>query len=376
MAGRSLIGAEDSRMHSAGLEPATCGSVNRCSIQLSYECGAGQNTVGHPPRQADARCHRGGITPYHEGAQRQPVRRGRCHHFPMTNSSPILAGNVSDARLDRLLSVVSAYGTVMTAFSGGVDSTLVAAAARRALGREAAPAALGDSASLPRRELASARELAVALDLELIEVEPDEQNDPGYIANAGDRCYHCKSHLYGVLHDAARERGIGTIANGTNVDDLGDHRPGLMAAGEARVVSPLLEAGLAKDDVRDLARLLGLPNADKPAAACLSSRLPFGTPVTRERLEQVEAAEEALQDLGLTGFRVRHHETVARLEVPSDQWAAVIDPERRARLVEAVKATGFAYVALDLEGFRSGSGNVLLTVNAQAPSVDSPRSGA
>lgn len=285
----------------------------------------------------------------------------------MTNlPSPSPVNDVSDDRLDRLLSVVRGYGAVMTAFSGGVDSTLVAAAARRALGKAAAPAALGDSASLPRRELAGARELAAALDLDLIEVAPGEQHDPGYIANAGDRCYHCKSHLYGVLHDAALQRGIDTIANGTNVDDLGDHRPGLVAAGEAKVVSPLLEAGLSKSDVRDLARLLGLPNADKPAAACLSSRLPFGTPVTRERLEQVEAAEEALQDLGLTGFRVRHHESVARLEVPGDQWAAVLDPARREGLVAAVKAAGFAYVALDLEGFRSGSGNVMLTVNAQA----------
>ena len=197
------------------------------------------------------------------------------------------------------------------------------------MGKAAAPAALGDSASLPRRELAAARELAAMLDLDLIEVAPGEQHDPGYIANAGDRCYFCKSHLYDVMQDAARQRGIATIANGTNVDDLGDHRPGLVAAGEARVVSPLVEAELTKSDVRDLARLLGLPNADKPAAACLSSRLPYGTPVTRERLEQVEAAEEALQDLGFTGFRVRHHESVARLEVPDDQWPAVLDPDRR-----------------------------------------------
>ena len=269
-----------------------------------------------------------------------------------------------DPRLERLLAVVGRYGRVLTAFSGGVDSTLVAAAARRALGREAAPAALGDSASLPRRELEAARKLARDLDLDLVEVNPDEQNDPGYIANAGDRCYYCKTHLYEVLQSAAREREITRIANGTNVDDLGDHRPGLRAADEAEVVSPLVEAGLSKQDVRDLARILKLPNADKPAAACLSSRLPYGTPVTRERLEQVEAAEDALADLGFSGLRVRHHESVARLEIPGDQWGLLTRVEAREAVVRAVKAAGFTYVALDLEGFRSGSGNVMLTVSS------------
>ena len=269
-----------------------------------------------------------------------------------------------DPRLERLLAVVGRYGRVLTAFSGGVDSTLVAAAARRVLGRDAAPAALGDSASLPRRELEAARGLARDLDLELVEVNPDEQNDPGYIANAGDRCYYCKTHLYEVLQSAAREREITRIANGTNVDDLGDHRPGLRAADEAEVVSPLVEAGLNKQDVRDLARILKLPNADKPAAACLSSRLPYGTPVTRERLEQVEAAEDALADLGFSGLRVRHHESVARLEIPGDQWGLLTRVEAREAVVRAVKAAGFTYVALDLEGFRSGSGNVMLTVSS------------
>ena len=250
----------------------------------------------------------------------------------------------------------------MTAFSGGVDSTLVAVAARRALGRESAPAVLGDSASLPRRELHDARRLAEDLDLRLIEVAPGEQDDAGYQANAGDRCYFCKTHLYATLHRTAAELGIDLIANGTNADDLGDHRPGLRAADEARVISPLLEADLNKQDVRDLARLLGLPNADKPAAACLASRLPYGTPVTAQRLAQVEAAEDALHRLGFTGFRVRHHEQVARLELPPDQFARLLDTDMQPRVIDAVKAAGYRYVALDLEGFRSGSGNVMLTV--------------
>ncbi|MEE9404258.1 MAG: ATP-dependent sacrificial sulfur transferase LarE, partial [Algisphaera sp.] len=240
--------------------------------------------------------------------------------------------------MDRLQGVIRNYKRVLTAFSGGVDSTLVAVAARQTLGRDAAPVALGDSASLPRRELAAARSLANTLDLQLIEVSPGEQQDPGYVANAGDRCYFCKTHLYDVLRATAKQLGVDHIANGTNTDDLGDHRPGLQAADEAQVVSPLVQAGLNKQDVRELARLLDLPNADKPAAACLSSRLPYGTPVTRERLEQVEQAENALQDLGYTGLRVRHHETVARLEIPQAQWGLLSDVEARDAVVAVVKA--------------------------------------
>ncbi len=270
----------------------------------------------------------------------------------------------SDPRAGRVLEVFrKRQGTsILTAFSGGVDSTLVAAAARRVLGRDAAPAAVGDSRSLPRRELEHVRQLAVQLDLHLIEVQPGEQLDPDYQKNAGDRCYFCKTHLYDTLQQTARRLCIATIANGTNLDDQGDHRPGLRAADEADVISPLVEAQLTKQDVRDLARMLGLPNWDKPAAACLASRLPYGTPVTAERLQRVEQAENALADLGFTGFRVRHHEDVARLEIPLDQLDKIMAADMRQRVVEAVRAAGYVYVSLDLEGFRSGSGNVMLTV--------------
>ena len=265
--------------------------------------------------------------------------------------------------LARLEAVAGRYRRVLTAYSGGVDSTLVAAVARKVLGRENAPAVIGDSPSLPRAEFAQAKQLAQSLDLQLIVIAPNEQDDPGYQANAGDRCYYCKTHLYEQVQAYAVENGYTTIFNGTNADDLGDHRPGLVAADEAQVVSPLIEARLDKEAVRFLAQHLKLPNWDKPAAACLASRIPYGTEVTLERLAQVERAEAALHALGFVGLRVRHHDQVARIELPGDQMQQILDPSVRLKVASAVKKTGFLYVSLDLEGFRSGSGNVALTVS-------------
>ena len=259
---------------------------------------------------------------------------------------------------------------LLTAYSGGVDSPLVALMARRVLGRDAAPAVVGDSASLPRNELTEARRLADALDLQLIEVNPGEQDDPDYQANAGNRCYFCKSHLYDALGELAAQLNISFIANGTNLDDLGDHRPGLTAASEAQVVSPLVDARFNKSDVRALAEHLNLPNADKPAAACLASRIPYGTEVTPQRLTMIEQAESALRDLGFTGFRVRHHESVARIELPLDQLPRMIDDDLRQQIVERLTAVGYTYVALDLAGFRSGSGNAVLQIRVDPGSPD------
>ncbi|MFK7790499.1 MAG: ATP-dependent sacrificial sulfur transferase LarE [Phycisphaeraceae bacterium] len=266
-------------------------------------------------------------------------------------------------KLARLQAVVGRYDRVLTAYSGGIDSTLVAAVARQVLGRDNAPAVIGDSPSLPRSEFSEAKQLADGLGLNLIIIAPNEQNDPGYQANAGDRCYYCKTHLYDQLQAYAVKHQYATIFNGTNADDLGGHRPGLDAADEAKVVAPLVEAGLDKADVRELAQHLNLPNWDKPAAACLASRIPYGTEVTLERLSQVEQAEAALRELGFIGLRVRHHEQVARIELPADQMQQILDPNVRLKVANAIKAAGFLYVALDLEGFRSGSGNVALTIS-------------
>ncbi|WP_432800013.1 ATP-dependent sacrificial sulfur transferase LarE [Poriferisphaera sp. WC338] len=273
-----------------------------------------------------------------------------------------------DDHLTRLKTQIHSYPSLLTAYSGGIDSTLVAWAARKTLGKQAAPAVIADSPSLPRSELEAAISLATELDIQLHTIQPNEQHDPDYQANQGNRCYFCKSHLYTDMIALAEKLGIKYLANGTNADDTGDHRPGLTAASEAKIVSPLLDAGLTKTDVRRLAQKASLPNWDKPAAACLASRIPYGTPVTPERLTQIENAETALQTLGLSGFRVRYHDSLARIELQeNDLKRSILEHQLRDQIILAVKAAGFTYVSLDLEGFRSGSGNLILTINQSNP---------
>ena len=248
---------------------------------------------------------------------------------------------------------------MLVAFSGGIDSALVLRVATDVLGDGAVGlTAVGPALAVRERE--AAKRIAAEIGARHVFVESAEIDDPGYRVNAGDRCWYCKSELYRIT---ARERaalGLAWVANGTNTDDLGDHRPGLAAADEARVRSPLVEAGIGKDGVRAIARELGMTVWDKPASACLASRIPYGTEVTRERLAQIEQLEAALRDLGLRQLRVRHHEALARIEVAEAELARAF--ELRAQIARAAKAAGFTFAALDLEGYRTGSLNALLPV--------------
>jgi uncharacterized protein len=253
--------------------------------------------------------------------------------------------------LDALL---SRFESVLVAFSGGVDSSVVAVAARRVLGRERAPAALGVSPSLGAREHQRAVSLASRFDLYLIEVPTEELADPGYVANAPSRCYFCKRELWGRLRDVAAARGLAVLADGTNADDLAEHRPGQRAAAERGVRSPLAELGMDKRAVREAAGALGLPNWDAPAAPCLASRLAYGLAVTPSRLAQVEAAEAELRAVGVTGdCRVRHRGDEARIEVEPALFPLV--RVHGARLAARLGALGFNRVTLDLAGYRRGS---------------------
>ncbi len=271
------------------------------------------------------------------------------------------------AKRDRLLTLVAGYESCAVAFSGGIDSTLVAKAAQLALGHRAV-AVTGASASLAEGELDEARELAALIGIRHEVLATGELSNPDYVRNAPDRCYHCKDELYTELAGLAERLGARVIANGANLDDVGDFRPGMNAAAEHRVASPLIECGFRKADVRALAAEWQLPTWDKPAAPCLSSRVAYGEPVTPERLAMIDQAERYLRGLGLRTLRVRYHKNdMARLEVPADAIARLCETSTRAAIVERLKAIGFKYVTLDLEGFRSGSLNVLVGVEPMTP---------
>ena len=258
------------------------------------------------------------------------------------------------AKYEQLQADIRALGRVLVAFSGGVDSSLVAHVAAATLGENALAVTSG-SKSLKRSDLKLAGELAEKWGMRHRVIVTDEVANPAYRANPVNRCFHCKTSLYDALERIAREEGFDHILNGTNADDLGDHRPGLQAAANYRVVSPLVDAGFHKADIRALAAALGMENAQKPQAACLSSRFPYGSHIDEARLAQVEAAEDALADLGFSQFRVRHHEEVARIELVASELARAL--ELRTDVERRVKDAGYRYVAIDLGGFRSGSLN-------------------
>jgi pyridinium-3,5-biscarboxylic acid mononucleotide sulfurtransferase len=270
-----------------------------------------------------------------------------------------------DSKRERLRQQLEATGGVMVAFSGGADSTFLLAAAAEALG-ERAVAATGVSPSLADRELADARLLAGELGVRHVVVATHEMQRPGYAANGPDRCYFCKSELFDLLVPLAQIEGL-ALAVGTNTDDLGDWRPGQRAAQEHGVLTPLVAAGFTKADVREASRRMGLRTADKPAAACLASRVAYGVEVTPHRLSRVERAEALLRSFGLAQLRVRDHGDLARIEVPLAALGMLVESGRRDQLVDHLHELGFRYVTLDLEGFRSGSMNAALGAGVAAP---------
>ncbi|HXG34431.1 MAG TPA: ATP-dependent sacrificial sulfur transferase LarE [Bryobacteraceae bacterium] len=270
-----------------------------------------------------------------------------------------------EAKQQKLFAILRDLGRVIVAYSGGADSAYLAWAAHTVLGDNAL-AVTADSPSLAASHKRDAAEFARRFGLRHEFIPTYEFDNPAYVANNPDRCFHCKDELFDRLEQIGRRRGIPHIIYGVNVDDLGDYRPGQNAARLHQVKAPLVEAGLRKAEIRELSRRAGLPTWDRPASACLSSRIPYGTPVTPERVKIVEKGEEALNALGFRQFRVRFHGELVRIEIAPEELAKALDPEMARRFVEIFKPLGFHYVTLDLEGYRQGSLNETLPNRSQA----------
>jgi uncharacterized protein len=275
-------------------------------------------------------------------------------------------GTICAAKEDALVTWLRERGSIAIGYSGGVDSAYLAAVAVSALGADRVLALIGRSASYPESQWAAARSVAAGIGLSIVEIDTDELNDPRYVANPSNRCYFCKTELWSRLVPAASARGISVVVDGTNADDLLGHRPGAKAAQEHGVLSPLALIGFTKQDIRERSRVRGLPTWQQPSSPCLSSRIPYGTPVTIGRLESVERAEAALRALGIVGdLRVRHFGDVARIELAGHELAEWSRSAMRGKLEAAVVASGYSRVEIDPRGFRSGSLNEPASVSRE-----------